>query len=168
MQKPLMPKPSKLTYERKKPIEDRMDYLRLRQSIRLNPPTLVRKHPHDPAECMCYYCSCHSLEDFIEPVLYGGITKRMLQNAIKRRATRCVRYVYPVYISDKHRDVLNAFCEKHFNVGREKFYNSYTNTILSDMTDHTIPKCRIAFIALVGPYISSEIKYQLEKQIHTF
>ena len=164
MQKPLMQKPSKLTYERKKPI----DRFIFRQTLRLQMPTLVRKHPHDPAECMCYYCSCHSLEDFIEPVLYGGITKRMLQNAIKRRATRCVRYVYPVYISDKHRDVLNAFCENHFNVGREKFYNSYTNTILSDMTGHTIPKCRIAFIALVGPYISSEIKHQLEKQIHTY
>jgi hypothetical protein len=145
-----------------------MDHLSIRQSLRLHPPTLVRENHNDPAECMCYYCSCHSLEEFIEPVLYGGVTKRMIKDSIKRRATRCVRYVYPVYISDKHRDVLNAFCEKHFNVGREKFYNYSTNTILSDMTGHTIPKCRIAFVTLVGPYISSEIKYQLEKQIYTF
>jgi hypothetical protein len=93
--------PNPLTDERKEPIERRMDYLLLRQSLRLNPPTLTREEPNDPAECRCNYCGNNPIEYFIEPFRYGGVTKGMLEKAINIRARRCVRYVYLVTPTEK-------------------------------------------------------------------
>lgn len=96
--------PNKLPAERKEPIERRMDYLKLRQSLSMNPPILTREDPNDPAECRCNYCDNNPLEHFIEPFRYGCVTKGMLEKAIKMRATRCVRYVYLVTPTEKNND----------------------------------------------------------------
>jgi hypothetical protein len=86
-----------------------------KRHIRLHPPAFPKREvPNDPFECRCRYCSTHDIE--IEPVRYGEVTATMLDDAIKRRAKKCQRYILKIHIPDEQRKLLDDLCLNHTNI----------------------------------------------------
>jgi len=83
--------------------------------IRLHPPAFPKREvPNDPFECRCRYCSTHDIE--VKPVRYGEVTATMLNDAIKRRAKKCQRYILKIHIPDEQRKLLDDLCYNHTNI----------------------------------------------------
>jgi len=117
-------KPIVLSSKMKDFFENLIERLILRQHITLYPPKLERENPGDPKYCRCKYCNKHSFLELIGPIRYGGVTEKMINDAIKHRLKRCIHYVKPLSISPNVKKLLDDFCSKHL---REYYYHNHTN-----------------------------------------
>lgn len=155
-------KPIILSQKMKDFFENLIERLILRQHITLYPPKLERENPGDPRDCRCNYCNKNSFLELMGPIRYGGVTEKMINDAIKHRLKRCIYYVNPLSISQDVKKLLDDFCSKHL---REYYYNNHTNDALTHLAHDYISNTQLCFLNFVGPYIDTKTKFILETQM---
>ena len=93
------------------------------QHLRLHPPAFPKRevpNEYNPITCRCRYCSVHPIE--VPCVRYGMVTKKMWDEAIRRRVEKCQIGIRKLVISDEQRKLLGDLCNNHRNLSIRPAY----------------------------------------------